>query len=465
MNSQMGSATRQRRNRLLTLRTQGFAYIKTLKETIVKTGSKSPWTAIIGATIGNALEWYDFVIFGYLSIIIAKQFFPSGDSLTSILSVTATFGVGFVFRPIAGIWMGMYADRAGRKAALSLVIVLMFIATAMLAFAPTYQQAGIWAPVIVVLSRILQGISAGGEFGSATALLVEMAPEHRRGFYGSWQMFAQSIGSLMATVAVAILTSWFSADALSSWAWRLPFAVGLLIGPVGFWIRRNLDESEEFKRIENQPSIPFRTLLTEYPSALFISFALGGATQVMVYVLVGYVPIYAVHTLKLPVNAPFLAILASLPIRMLLIPVAGHLSDKYGRKAVMGTALFAFVAFTYPAFFWITHAPGLTSMLVVQVVYGALIAAIMGPFAVMVTDLFPVGVRSTGMSLTYNLTATLLGGFSPFILTWLVAKTGDPLMPAHYLVIFMALGGLSLLGYKQRGSSAPVMTAEPLRRG
>ncbi|MGF6999674.1 MFS transporter [Paraburkholderia sp. GAS32] len=425
---------------------------------------RSPWKTVIGSTIGNALEWYDFLIFGYLSVLIAKQFFPSDNPLTSILLTTATFGVGFIFRPLAGIWIGMYADRRGRKAALSFIILLMFISTAMLAFAPTYQQAGIWAPVIVVISRILQGISAGGEFGSATALLVELAPKDRKGFYGSWQMFAQAIGSFLATLAAAMLTSWFTTESLSHWAWRLPFIVGLVIGPVGYWIRRNIDESEEFEEAQKQPSVPFRELLTNYPTAMLISFALGGATNVMVYVLVGYLPIYAVHTLRLPINTPFIVLAATMPVRMLFVPFFGHLSDKVGRRRVMGYALVLFIALVYPAFMWLTHAPGLASLLAMELVFAIIMAAVLGPFAATAADLFPTGVRSTGMSLTYNLTAALLGGFSPFILTWLVDKTGDIMMPAHYMVIFLSLGALSLLCYRQGEAQEPTIPRTLVRR-
>ncbi len=366
----------------------------------------------------------------------------------------------------------MYADTRGRKAALSFVILLMFVSTAMLAFAPTYQQAGMWAPVIVVISRILQGIAAGGEFGSATALLVELAPENRKGFYGSWQMFAQAIGSFMATLSSAMLTSWFSSESLTSWAWRLPFIVDL----IGYWIRRNIDESDEFKETSKQPSIPFRKLLTDYPMGMFISIALGGATNVVVYVLVGYLPIYAVQTLHLPINTPFVVLSVTMPVRMLFVPIFGHLSDKVGRKRVMGTALALFIPLVYPAFVWlshapgttsllvmelgfsvlmVSHAPGTTSLLVMELGFSVLMAAVLGPFAATAADLFPTGVRSTGMSLTYNLTAALLGGFSPFILTWLVAKTGDLMMPAHYMVLFLSLGALSLLCYKQGHSEAP----------
>jgi MFS family permease len=243
-----------------------------------------PWKAVVASTVGNALEWYDFLVYGYLSVIIAKQFFPADNPVTSMLLTTATFGVGFIVRPIAGIAIGIYADRAGRKAALSFVILLMLVSTAMLAFSPTYSQVGILAPIIVVCSRILQGISVGGEFGTATALLIEYAPPGRRGFYGSWQMFSQSIGVFLATLMGALLTSVFTTEALSSWAWRIPFLLGLIIGPIGFYIRRNLQEPEIFLKETQHKKVSIGEIFRRYPAELFVSFALSAVTNIMVYV-------------------------------------------------------------------------------------------------------------------------------------------------------------------------------------
>jgi MFS transporter, MHS family, proline/betaine transporter len=439
----------------------GFVYMKS---------NRAPrdglsWKGIIGSTIGNALEWYDFLIFGYLAVLISEQFFPSKNPLTSMLLATATFGVGFIFRPIAGIAIGMYADRSGRKKALLLVIVLMFISTAMLAFAPTYQQAGMWAPVMVVTSRVLQGISAGGEFGGATALLIESAKPGQRGFHGSWQMFAQAAGSLLAVFCAAMLTNCFTHEALTSWAWRLPFFVGLLIGPVGYWIRRGIDESEEFSKIEARPSMRFQAILVDYRPALLVSMALGGAASVMVYVLTGYMPIYAVQTLMLTPRTPFIVLSATLPVRMLFIPFFGHLADKYGGKAVMGVALLTLSVFSYPAFSWLAHEPSLERLMAVELVLAVIMAAILGPFPSMLAELFPTEIRSTGMSLTYNLTASLLGGFSPFILTWLVAKTGDPMVPSYYMTAFIVVGAIALLRYKQREPETRLAVVEAVTGG
>ncbi|MFL9884164.1 MFS transporter [Paraburkholderia agricolaris] len=408
-----------------------------------------PWKAVVASTVGNALEWYDFLVYGYLSVIIAKQFFPADNPVTSMLLTTATFGVGFVVRPIAGIAIGIYADRAGRKAALSFVILLMFVSTAMLAFSPTYSQVGILAPIIVVCSRILQGISVGGEFGSATALLIEYAPPGRRGFYGSWQMFSQSIGVFLATLMGALLTSVFTTEALSSWAWRIPFLLGLIIGPIGFYIRRNLQEPEIFLKEVQHKKVSIAEIFRRYPAELFVSFALSAVTNIMVYVLIAYLPIYAVQSLKTSLNAPFIVLTVSLLVRMALVPYFGHLSDKIGRKIIMGVALTLFALLIYPAFIWLNMYPTTTSLLIMELVFALLMAATLGPVSATLAELFPTHMRSTGLSITYNLAASLLGGFTPFLLTWLVAKTGDKLMPAHYLVGFLILGAVSLLFYKE----------------
>ena len=410
-----------------------------------------PWKAVLASTIGNALEWYDFLVYGYLAVIISKQFFPADDPVVSMLLTMATFGVGFVVRPIAGIAFGVYADRVGRKAALSTVILLMLVSTAMLAFSPTYKQVGILAPIIVVCSRVLQGISVGGEFGSATALLIEYAPPHRRGFYGSWQMFAQSIGVLMATLMGALLTSVFTEEVLSSWAWRIPFVFGLIIGPVGFYIRRSIEEPDEFLKKPDEQMSLFE-IFRRYPTELFVSFALGTVSNVMVYVLIAYLPIYAVQSLKTSANAPFVILTLTLLVRMALVPYFGHLSDKIGRKRIMGTALVIFALAIYPAFIWLSIDPTTHVLLVMELVFALLMAAILGPLSTTLAELFPTHIRSTGLSITYNLSASLLGGFTPFLLTWLVAVSHNKLMPAHYLVGFLVLGAVSLLLYKEADS-------------
>lgn len=406
------------------------------------------WKAVTASTIGNALEWYDFLIYGYLAVIIAKQFFPADDPFVSMLLTTATFGVGFIVRPIAGVALGVYADRVGRRAALSTCILLMLVSTAMLAFSPTYGQVGLLAPVIVVFSRILQGISVGGEFGSATSLLVEYAPPHRRGLYGSWQAVAQSVGVLLATMMGALLTSVFTEQALSSWAWRLPFIFGLCIGPVGFYIRRNVEEPAEFVKSKPDQKLSFSEIFNKYPAELFVAFSLSAVANIMVYVLIAYIPIYAVQSLHMPLNAPFIVLTVTLLVRMTLVPYFGHLSDQIGRKKVLGVGLVLFTLSIYPAFFWLTSHPTFQTLLCIELVFAVLMAAVFGPHSTAIAEIFPPHIRSTALSLTYNLAASLLGGFTPFVLTWLVGATGNKLMPAHYLMVFLVLGLISMLFYR-----------------
>src|SRR6185312_17259802 len=216
---------------------------------------------IVAAVIGNALEWYDFVVYGFLTVIISRLFFPAESEYASLLLTMATFGVGFFMRPVGGIVLGMYADRKGRKAALQLIIGLMTLAMAMIAFAPPYAAIGIAAPLIILLARLLQGFSTGGEFASATSFLVESAPPNRRGFYGSLQMVGQSLAALSGAVAGTLITRGLGPEQIDSWGWRVPFLFGLIIGPVGLYIRRYLEETDAFldSRHTNAVRNPLRT--------------------------------------------------------------------------------------------------------------------------------------------------------------------------------------------------------------
>jgi len=208
---------------------------------------------VAAAVIGNALEWYDFIVFGFFAVVIARLFFPTESQYASLLLTTATFGVGFFMRPVGGILLGIYADRRGRKASLLLIIGLMTLAIAMIGFAPTYAAIGIAAPLLVVLARLLQGFSAGGEFASATSFLIETAPSQHRGFYGSWQMVGQGLAVLTGALLGALITRVLAPEALDSWGWRVPFLFGLIIGPLGLYVRRRLDETAAFLETRRAP--------------------------------------------------------------------------------------------------------------------------------------------------------------------------------------------------------------------
>ncbi|WP_206952497.1 MFS transporter [Trinickia acidisoli] len=408
--------------------------------------------AIVASTIGNAFEWYDFIVFGFLSVIIARQFFPSSNPTVSLLLTTATFGSAFLMRPIGGILLGIYADRAGRKSALALVILLMTLSSAMMAFTPNYATIGIAAPIIVVAARLLQGLSAGGEFGSATAMLIEYAPPHRRGFYGSWQNFGQFVAAVTAALMGALVTRGLSASALDAWGWRVPFLFGVLIGPVGFYIRTRLHEPPVYEEAaaDARTAIPGKagsmlaTVWREHQAALWIAFGLVVASSVAQYVLNVYLPVYAVRQLKLPVSAPFIVLVATGTLRMILTPLFGLLSDRIGRKPVMGASMALYVLTIYPLFVWLIAAPSLSRLLGTEVVFALLMAAALGPASTALAELFPTQVRATGLSISYNVATTLFGGFSPFLVTWLINVTGNKMMPAYFVTAAMIVGLIAL---------------------
>src|SRR5215813_11164438 len=325
---------------------------------------------VAAAVIGNALEWYDFIIFGFLTVVIARLFFPRDSQYASLLLTTATFGVGFFMRPVGGILLGIYADRRGRKAALLLVIALMTIAIAMIAFAPTYAAIGIGAPLLIVIARLLQGFSAGGEFASATAFLTEIAPAQRRGFYGSWQMVGQGLAVLIGAILGTVLTRSLTPEALDGWGWRIPFLFGLIIGPLGLYIRRNLDETSTFlqSRRSSTGGQSSGSLLASHVKEMFACLGMVVSGTISFYVILIYIPTFARTQLQLPLDQAFLAQSIGLACEVVMIPIFGALSDRVGRKPVMIAALVLDLLVTYPLFSWVSASPSFGALLTMQII-------------------------------------------------------------------------------------------------
>ena len=399
---------------------------------------------ILAAVIGNALEWYDFVVYGFLTVIISRLFFPSDSEYTSLLLAMATFGVGFFMRPVGGILIGMYADRKGRKAALQLIILMMTISIAMIAFAPTYAAIGAAAPLLIVLARLLQGMATGGEFASATSFLVESAPPGRRGFYGSLQMVGQSVAALAGAAAGMLITQGLTPEQIDSWGWRLPFIFGLLIGPVGLWIRRHLNETEAFIEASQSTDAPvgLMTLWRDYRRSIAVSFGLVVSGTIMYYVVLIYMPTYAKTQLGIPLGEAFIAQVAGLLCLTIGTPFFGILSDRIGRRPVLMLACSLYFVLPYPLFSWLQADPGLFRLAIMQIVLCSAVAVGFGAISTALAEQFPVRMRSTGLALAYNFAVMLFGGFAQLIVTWLINVTGTPLAPAYY-VMFGAVVGLS----------------------
>jgi MFS family permease len=398
---------------------------------------------IFAAVIGNALEWYDFVIYGFMTVIISRLFFPAESEYASLLIAMATFGVGFFMRPVGGVLIGLYADRRGRKAALQLIILLMTIATAMIAFAPTYAAIGIAAPAIMVLARLLQGAATGGEFASATAFLIESAPPERRGFFGSLQMVGQSIAALTGATAGMLVTQGLTPEQIDDWGWRLPFLFGLLIGPVGFWMRRHLSETEEFVAASQDDTqhLGLMAVLREHLRDVLVCFGLVVSATIMFYVVLIYMPTYAKTQLNIPLKDAFTAQVAGLIFLTVLIPLFGILSDRIGRRAVLMLAALLYLVLTYPLMAWMLAEPSLIRLAVMQVALCSAIAVGFGAISTALAEQFPVRQRSTGLALAYNMAVMIFGGFAQLIVTWLIKETGSLLAPSFY-VMFGATVGL-----------------------
>ncbi|WP_421526477.1 MFS transporter [Pseudomonas yamanorum] len=407
--------------------------------------------AIVATVLGNGFEWFDFMVYGFFAITIGKLFFPTGNDVTSLMLSAATFGVGFLVRPIGGVLIGIYSDRYGRKGALSLTIILMGIGTALIGLAPTYSQIGMAAPCIIVFARLLQGISAGGEMGTATAYLTEHAPAGKKAYYSSWIQTSIGFAVLVGACFGTGITLNLSPEQVESWGWRIPFLFGLLIGPIGYFIRRNLDESPAFLEAGDKSETPFKDVIREYPKQAFASFAMVVLWTVCIYVILFYMPTYSVRVLQLPQSASFMAAIVGGTVISICSPITGWLSDKVGRKWLLGGASAAMLVLAWPLFNMIVSQPSLQTLCIFQAVFGLLIATYTGPILAALSETFPTKVLSTGLSVAYNLAVMTFGGFASLILTWLIQTTGTATAPAFYVMFAAAFSFLGvMLGYRQR---------------
>ncbi|MCG4455268.1 MFS transporter [Pseudomonas sp. MMS21-TM103] len=425
---------------------------------------------IVAAVIGNALEWYDFIVFGFLAVVISRLFFPSDSEYSSLLMATATFGVGFFMRPVGGVLLGIYADRRGRKAALQLIIGMMTVSIALIAFAPPYAAIGVAAPLLIVLARLLQGFATGGEFASATSFLIESAPPNRRGLYGSWQMFGQGLAVFCGAAITALVTRGLTPEALDAWGWRIPFMIGLIIGPVGLWMRRHLSETSAFLEARQAPKEKqsLARMLRNHLREVIIVMALTVCGTVGFYVILVYMPTFASQQLNLPLTEAFTAQVIAVALMTLLMPVFGALSDRVGRRVLIIAATAGLLVALYPLFSWVHAAPSFARLMTMQVVLCTLLAVYFGPISAVMAEQFPVGVRSTGLALAYNLAVMIFGGFAQFIVTWLIHTTGLAIAPVFYVMFAAALGLVAaffLIDRTHEAHLAVVDNGDPVKLG
>ncbi|TAL98300.1 MAG: MFS transporter [Paraburkholderia sp.] len=405
------------------------------------------WRIVVAASIGNALEWFDLVVYGFFAVTLSKLFFPAGNDTVSLLVTLGTFGVSFFMRPLGAIVLGAYADRAGRKAALTLSILLMMAGTLIIAVLPVYATIGLAAPLILVLARLMQGFSAGGEFGSATAFLAEHVPG-RRGFFASWQIASQGLTTLLAALFGVVLTGRLSPEQMMSWGWRVPFFFGLLIGPVAWYIRTRLDETPEFLAAETTTT-PLRDTFASHKLRLVIAIGLVVLGTVSTY-LVLFMPTYGVKQLGLSPSVSFAAILLVGAIQLVFAPVVGHVSDRHGRTGIMLVSAVLLLVLIYPAFAYLVAHPTFETLIAIQIVFAFLMTGYFGALPGLLSEIFPVATRTTGMSLAYNIAVTVFGGFGPFIIAWLISATGTKTAPSFYMMLAAVISLVALIAARRK---------------
>lgn len=454
---------------------------------------------IAGTTIGNALEFFDFTVFTFLMLVIGPLFFPAASGYGQLLLTTATFGVGFLMRPVGGMLIGSYADRHGRRAAMTLTLWLMGLGCALIAFAPTYAQMGVAGPVLMVLARLIQGFAAGGEVGASTTLLVEHAPADKRGFYSSWQFGSQSLGVMLGALTVALLTAALTPEQMQAWGWRVPFVIGILTVPVGAYIRRNLEETLEPAPVATpaqrlaaataaaaaakqtpapgragQPAAtsaadaaaaaarapsaayapplhqPLRRVFTDHKALVVKGILLVIGGMVCAQIIGFYMPAYANKQLGLPATSTLFASVVLGAIGFVIAPFVGMLADRVGRKRVIFWSRAATVCALLPCFQWLVAAPSTPRLMTVIALLAVLLALQTAPVITMLPELFPKAVRTTGMSVVYGLGISVFGGFAQFFVTWLLHVTGNPLSPAWFLMVTVSLSTVVLFWIQDR---------------
>ncbi|TAP27196.1 MULTISPECIES: MFS transporter [Micrococcaceae] len=396
--------------------------------------------AVISSSIGAALEWFDIIVYATFATTIAKVFYPDSDPTFALILTFATFAISYVIRPLGGMVLGSYADRRGRKKALTLTLAMMMVGTLIMAVAPPYESVGVAGALIILLSRLIQGFSAGGEFGTATAFLIETAP-HKKAYYSSWQVASQGASMMLASAFGYFLTTGLSAEALESWGWRVPFFVGLLIGPVGLYIRARLEETEEFTSSIKE-KFPLGTLFKQHYGRLLAGVGVIGVATISVYLIL-FMPTFAVNNLGIPGDAAFLGGIAAGVITLCGVPLVGHLADRIGPAHVMTYAAIAAFVLAYPMFKLMTSKPSVPVMVLVIALLGVIMSFYFGPLPALLSNLFPAAIRGSGLSVAYNVGVTLLGGIAPLVLTWLLKITGSLDAPSLY---YMAIAVISLVG-------------------
>lgn len=408
---------------------------------------------IVATTLGNALEFFDFTAYNFFAVLLGKLYFPTLSPLFQLVMSTGTFAIGYFFRPLGGVLIGVYADKIGRKAALTLTVGMMALSSAIMGLAPTYASIGVWAPILILFSRILQGISAGGEVGASTALLVEYAGPRRRGYFGSFQFASQSLGIAFGAIVSSLLSRYLDPQALASWGWRTVFLMGTIIAPVGIYIRMRLNETLHLKADASaRPSL--LAILVAHVRELSLGTLLTFGGTSANFIILFSLPIIAIKSLGMSQADAMMAGVVTGLVGFAVSPIGGFVSDLIGRKPVILISRVLVIVAVLPLFVWLKAEPTVAHLLVVEGLLAAL-ASFGGATAIgWMTELFPASARATGMAIVYSLGVALAGVIAQFVSTYFVGISANIMPAAWYVVVCLVFTSIALYWLPDTGRSA-----------
>jgi MHS family citrate/tricarballylate:H+ symporter-like MFS transporter len=407
-----------------------------------KDSSRSKLVTVLRVTSGNFLEMFDFFLYGFYASYIAKAFFPASNEYASLMLTFVTFGAGFLMRPLGAIILGSYIDRIGRRKGLIVTLSIMAIGTLMIAFVPTYATIGVAAPLLVLVGRLLQGFSAGVELGGVSVYLSEMATAGHKGFYVSWQSASQQVAIIVAAALGYALNVTLAPAEISEWGWRIPFVVGSLIVPFIFFIRRSLQETDEFLARTHHPTVAevYRSMIRNW-GVVVAGMMLVVMTTVSFYLITVYTPTFGKSVLKLSITDSLVVTFCVGISNFFWLPVMGSLSDRIGRRPILVGFTILTLLTAYPVLSWLVAEPTFAKMLAAELWLSCLYGSYNGAMVVALTEVMPVSVRTAGFSLAYSLATAIFGGFTPAVSTWLIQATGDKAAPGYWMS-FAAVSGL-----------------------
>jgi MFS family permease len=409
---------------------------------------------VFAAVLGNGFEFFDFTVYATFLGMIGQAFFPSDNMLVSDLASAATFGVGFVARPLGGAVIGAYGDRAGRKPAMTLSIGLMAVGSGVIALTPGYQTIGVLAPILLIIARLFQGFAVGGEVGPATMFLIEAAPRDRRMLFASWQLASQNLSSLLGGLIGLLLALALSQSSLNNWGWRVPFAFGVLIAPVGVYIRSQLVETLEKpqERARGTTAILSAVIRSNWRGVL-LGLALVSGGTITQYFLITMTP-YAIRTLHLPTSSAMLGTITLWVTGCLGALAGGAFADRWGVRAVVIAPRIVLMIVLFPVMRFLIANPSATTLALAIAILSLLHAASVAVVVALVPLIFPPGIRSTGLALTYALGVAIFGGTATYVVTWLVGVTGDPLASTYYVMAANAVLLLAAFAIRNSDTTA-----------